>query len=224
MMRRLPTLTAGLFLALTLERVSNFTRATMGASPVNAWLFSAGLACAVYLSAYYSRATGATARKGKRKTPRLFRWNVRTFARLALVVFIVADGAFNLADALRTLIETGQTAYLPFGVAYGVFPTLAAGLLGMLQGYVDRLPHKKRKTGAAGVDWANGVRSVQAWLQTRTQKAAPVVQQVQASGYACGWGCGRSFETLQGRAGHMKACVKRNGHEVEHLQKAQVAK
>jgi len=216
MMRRLPTLTAGLFLALTLERVSNFTRATMGATPINAWLFSAGLACAVYLSAYYSRAAGATARKGKRPKRVILRWNVRTFARVALVVFIVADGAFNLADALRSLYETGQTAYLPFGIAYGVFPTVAAGLLGMLQGYVDRLPHK-RKTNTPGVDWANGVRSVQAWLQTRTQKAAPVVQQVQASGYACGWGCGRSFETLQGRAGHMKACENRNGHEAEHV-------
>lgn len=205
MMRKLPTITAALFLLLTLERVAGFTAEIMGASAINAFLFSGGLAVAVYVSAYYSRSSAASApaRKGKRRLPRVFRWNARTFARLALAVFIVCDGLFNLAHALRNVAEPAYTA---FAVVYGIFPTLAAGLLGLLQGYVDKLPHKRTH----GVDAAQVVASVRAWIAERRTRSAEPEPVAPVGLFVCACGC--TFGTQQGRAAHMRHCVKRNGH------------
>jgi len=139
MIRRLPTITAALFLALTLGRVASFTHSVMGAGWPNAVLFSAGMAVAIYTAAYFSRASGVM-RKARKTKRRKVRMNARQFARIALIAFIACDGAFNLADSLRSLVDA---AYMPFAIVYGIFPTLAAGLLGMLQGYVDRLPKRK---------------------------------------------------------------------------------
>lgn len=165
--RRLPTITAALFLALTLERVASFTRDLMGADPLNAILFSAGMAVAIYTAAYYSRASaGLSTTKARKTKRRKVRMNARQFARLALIAFILCDGAFNLADSLNSLTND---AYMPLAVVYGIFPTLAAGLLGMLQGYVDRLPHKRAST-------AQVVADVRAWLATKAQKGARVEQ------------------------------------------------
>ena len=55
------------------------------------------------------------------------------------------------------------------------------------------------------------------------QTAAAPVAELAPLAYACGWGCGRTFDKLQSRAAHMRKCGKRNGHEPEHVSVSTVA-
>ena len=127
-MRKLPTLIAYTFIALTLTRVADYV-AYMFKAGWLAWIFSIGLGVAVYLSSYFTRRT-----QQEEKTPAR---NRRYIAMLSLVLFILADGYFNLVEVLRTASVVSGWQNIGIWI-YGLFPTVAAFLMGLLQGYIDR--------------------------------------------------------------------------------------
>ncbi len=133
-MRRAPTLLVGLFLAIQITRVAQFAADGMGAG-ILGWIFSAGLAFGVFVSSYWMRVSAGKA-DGSAEDIRSQR--TRRSALVSLVLFVAVDGFFNVVEVLRTL--TDKSLLLP-AVVYGVWPTLASGMLGWLQGNVDRLPH-----------------------------------------------------------------------------------
>jgi hypothetical protein len=97
------------------------------------WMFSVGMGVAVFVTSYYSR-VAISAKDGKEDKRSI---RVRTIAMTGLLFFVVIDGYFNVVEVLRTLLI--PDLYYP-ALVYGAFPTVAAALLGILQGYVDRLP------------------------------------------------------------------------------------
>ncbi len=127
-MRRFPTIIAFVFISLTLSRVADYVDAKFHAGSWS-WVFSAGMALAIFISSYYTRKTV----KEEKTTNRNRRWA----AWISLVFFVAADGYFNLAEVLRAAeVMTGWLAAGPW--IYGAFPTGAAVLMGILQGYLDR--------------------------------------------------------------------------------------
>lgn len=128
MTKRIPTLIAFVFISLTLARVVDYVNAKFHAGGL-AWLFSGGLALAIFISSYYTRKTV----KDEKTTNR----NRRYAAWTSLVFFVATDGYFNLAEVLR--VAEPMTGWLAAGPwIYGLFPTAAAVLMGILQGYIDR--------------------------------------------------------------------------------------
>lgn len=144
-MRKLPTYIAALFLTVTLWRVAGFAGELLKADGLG-WVFAIGLGAAIYLSAYHDR-EHITIKDGREEDRRSS--NTRKSAKKNLVFFLLVDGFFNLAKSLLDVIppDTVFTIWLQYSgaVIYGVFPTIAAALLGELQGYVDRLPYVERK-------------------------------------------------------------------------------
>jgi hypothetical protein len=144
MSRKLPTLVAAAFLAIQLQRVADFVAAGLNAGPFLGWAFAVGLAAAVFVSSYWTRQsiTRKDGEEDKRDQ------QARSVARSSLIVFVLLDGSFNLAETLRVLAD--QSLFW-FAVIYGVSPTVAAAWLGTLQGRIDRLPVPPRKSRVGGL-------------------------------------------------------------------------
>lgn len=140
-MKKLPLILAGGFLFITLARVAAFSANSMQAGFLG-WIFATGLGLAVFVSAYFTRVSvtdksGAEARRSR---------YARIIATVNLVLFVVVDGFFNLAEVLLNVTDPNlQVA----AWTYGIFPTVAAALLGALQGAVDRLPTPPRRESFA---------------------------------------------------------------------------
>jgi hypothetical protein len=127
--RKLPTILAGLFLAITLERVANLVSGPIGSPIVLAYLYAGAMGAMIYTAMYWSRTQ-----------------TLRHAALIVAAVFVIADGAFNLFETLRS--ADTSTWYLLVGAwVYGLLPTCAAGLAGWLQGKIDKLPPVQHKPG-----------------------------------------------------------------------------
>jgi hypothetical protein len=131
-MRKLPYALVATFLTITLARVAEFSGSAMQAGWLG-WPFSIGLGVAVFASAYNLRVHLENSAGEESPLSK----NVRRWALVALLLFMAADGAFNLWDVLASVTapELQAAAYV-----YGLFPTVAAAVLGLLQGALDKLP------------------------------------------------------------------------------------
>lgn len=132
-MRKLPTVLAFAFIAITLWRVGQFAQARMYGGWVG-WLFSIVLGAGVFVSAYFTRSaiTKDTGEDARSKA-------ARDIAMMCLVICVAADGLFNLAETWLT-VQPADTLLIVATVIYGTLPTIAAAIFGMLQGRIDRLP------------------------------------------------------------------------------------
>jgi hypothetical protein len=137
MTRRLPTILAAGFIVITLTRVAEFAATRMQAGWPG-WVFSIGLGAGVYMAAYWTR-DSITIREDGREDRRS--QNVKDWAWGALVLFVLADSLFNLAEVWQS-VKPAREDWLMIAatVLYGLFPTVAAAILGALQGHIDRLP------------------------------------------------------------------------------------
>ncbi len=134
-MRRLPTLLAMTFIGITLTRVAVLASGPLGAGWLG-WLFAVGLGAGVYLAAYWMKVSDA---------------GTKAAASMTLAFFVLADLAFNNAEVYRHMAAQGtweDWMLRVAGLVYASFPTLAAALLGWLQGRVDRLPPAPMRKGA----------------------------------------------------------------------------
>jgi hypothetical protein len=140
-MKKSPLALSAFFLAITVYRTAMFAADGLALD----WLgmaFAVGIAVGVYVSAYFIR----------RRETALWAW-------LALPAFMLVDLAFNMLEVVRTLSTANfvpndanflnmSSADIRFsmqwaGIAFGMFPTLATALLGLMQGGADK------------IDWTN---------------------------------------------------------------------
>ena len=202
-MRKLPQVLAVLFLAITLSRVASLAGNGLGAGLLG-WFFSAGLGAGVFISAYWLRVEA-----------------LRRKALTALAFFLLCDLVFNAAEVYRHMLASGAWSdgiLRVAGIIYACFPTLAAALLGWLQGGIDRLP----PTPARRTALIPRIRvAAAAWFDTTFPQAAPQpAAEAQADAqaapqtaprallatrsYEC---CGRSFPSQQSFAAHRRHCA-----------------
>lgn len=209
-MRRLPTVLAILFLAVQINRVASFS-GTLGAGLIFAWIFSVGLALGVFVSAYWTRES-ITIKDGKNEDRRAA--NVRKNANLWLVVFVIADGLFNLADVLNHVPPGSGLVTIIAAWIYGLFPTIATAGLGKLQGLIDRLPIPPGgKKGIADVvrellldligDNSQQAKDTPATETPETQPAEPEPAPAPQKKYKCDL-CGEVLYSASAKAHHIR--------------------
>lgn len=137
MIRRLPTILAAAFIVITLTRVAEFAADRMRAGWPG-WVFSIGLGAGVYMAAYWTRDSITIREDGKEDRRSK---SVKEWAWLALIMFVLADSLFNLAEVWQSVQPpAGDWLMIVATGLYGLFPTVAAAILGALQGHIDRLP------------------------------------------------------------------------------------
>lgn len=204
-MRRMPTLLALSFVGITLARVAALAGGTLGAGLLG-WPFAVGLGLGVYLCSYWLKVSD-----GK----------TRAAAMVSLVFFAISDLIFNLSEVYRGMLANGtwNDALLRLaGIVYAAFPTLAVGLLGWLQGNVDRLPPAPMRKGAI-------LPRIKLWFAAQIDSATPqaAAQDSQMIGaaaqpalaapeaarslriYECA--CGRTFASQPSYAAHRRHCT-----------------
>jgi hypothetical protein len=204
-MRRLPTILAGTFIAITLARVAALAQGPLGAGFLG-WLFAVGLGAGVYTASYWLKVSDV---------------NTQRAALAALGFFVIADLVFNGAEVYRHMLASGAWADWMLrgaGAIYAVFPTLAAGLMGWLQGRVDRLPPAPMRKGAilpriklwfaAQLDLATPQAAVQD-SQVIEAAAQPAIAAPEAARrlrvYTCA--CDAEFASQQSYAAHRRHCA-----------------
>jgi hypothetical protein len=129
-MKRLPLILGLIFISVTVHRVALFS-----GGGFNGWAVALALAIGVFLSAYF------TEMKTTSKP-----------ALVALVAFVLVDGLFNVSEVLKWSVEQGrwdfalkfseQSSIYIYRFAdplYGIFPTLAAAMLGWLSKAAEKL-------------------------------------------------------------------------------------
>lgn len=134
--RKLPTLLALAFVSITLARVSHFADVHMHAGFLGS-LFALCMGVSVFVVSMQTR-EHITIKDGVKEDRRSR--NARKIAWCVLVPLVLAEGLFNLADVLSELGANEPVHIQIAAWVYGLFPTLIAAGLGMLQGFLDRLP------------------------------------------------------------------------------------
>lgn len=171
-MRKLPMLLSAVFLAIQLRRVADFVANGLNAGQFLGWAFALGIGAGVFVSAYWTRQS-VTRQDGEQdKRDR----QARRSAWWSMVLFVILDGTFNLAETLRVL--TDQSLYW-YAVIYGVSPTVIAAGLGSLQGRIDRLPVPPRKSRSGNV-----LDAIARWLERSISAATPQEQAPQVAANA----------------------------------------
>ncbi len=198
-MKRLPLILGLIFISVTVHRVALFS-----GGGFNGWAIALALAIGVFLSAYFS----------EMKT-------TSKPALIALVAFVLVDGLFNVSEVLKWSVEQGRwdfalkfsddTRIYIYRLAdplYGVFPTLAAAMLGWLSRATERLMVNRRGNWKDRLlngitDWLLGSDAMQthANAQTHKGKASELPQ-----AFLCE-ACEREFATVQALSAHLRFCV-----------------
>jgi hypothetical protein len=143
-MRKLPMILSAVFLAIQLSRVADFVAVGLSAGQFLGWMFAIGIGVGVFVSSYWTRQSINRADEKEDKRDK----RARGAAWMSLIMFILLDGTFNLAETLRVLVDQSLRLY---AIIYGVSPTIIAAALGSLQGRIDRLPVPPRKSRTGSI-------------------------------------------------------------------------
>lgn len=156
LLRNAPTWSVIIVLFIQLQRVADFGH-SIGAGWL-AWVYAIFLAFTIYALSYwvgrlYYEVTADP--EDKRRHAQQMRL-AKTYERarftssLWLVLFIGIDGWLNLAETMAKL-PADVLEWQRYGaLVYGVFPTLAAFGLGMLQSMIDKIPAGPSRQSFAG--------------------------------------------------------------------------
>lgn len=123
-----------ILLFLQVSRVAHLLESKLDTSYINALAFSLAIAWAISVA---SRWTRTEREQGEAKKEQSRVSELRVSAYIALFFFVFVDGLLNLTDVLNgsKLVELDWVRWF-----YGLVPTIAAALLGMLQGRIDKFP------------------------------------------------------------------------------------
>jgi len=236
-LRKTPTYLALLMIAITLARVAHFADAHMHAGLLG-WVFALCLGASVFFVSMQTKehiTIKENAKEDRRSS------NARLVAWVVLIPVLLADGLFNLADTLAALDANPNTTILVAAWVYGLFPTLLAAGLGMLQGYLDRLPTPPQKRvhpmqTLTNLLYARLMQTLEPPMQATQApvqlvvatpakvkalpvqtEAAQIVTGLLATCRACGWESNKTYATERAKsnaiAAHSRACKPRkNGH------------
>lgn len=194
-MKRLPLILGLIFISVTVHRVASYS-----GGGFNGWIVALGLAVGVFLSAYFTE----------------MKTTIKP-ALLMLVFFVIVDGLFNLNEVLKWSVEQGRWDFaLKFSDStsiyiyrfsdpiYGVFPTLAAAMLGWLSKAAERLMVNRKGNWKDRL--LNGMTD---WLLGSTEQTHATHMQTHEkalSVYLCE-SCEREFATVQALSAHLRFCV-----------------
>lgn len=135
-MRRAPLVLAAVFLLVQIAGLEQYAAARLGSRDWRGLAFAVALELSIFGASYWTRQsiTAKNDKSDKRDT------NTRAAAIVTVIIFMLASGTLNAAKTLGDF--TGKSFSLDWygALLFGVCPTIFAAMLGVLQGYVDRLP------------------------------------------------------------------------------------
>lgn len=218
-MKKIPLLLGALFISLTQSRVRDFVAGELKADLFQSSLFSVGLVIAVYVSAYWTldyATRGDTPTKKSRDVSRI--------AWASLIFFSTIDGFFNLMEVNAQASpswEINSANWIAVQI-YGLFPTLAAVLLGVLQSRIDKLPAGSQRYNLSLTARKVLVGAVEKFAKragiplTAKRSASEATQPSKKSRkksvkYICV--CGKPFPSQPAYAGHKRHCKETPGAE-----------
>jgi len=135
-MRKTPLYIAGIFLLVQVSGLAGYAISAGGMGDFRGWLFALALECGVFVAAYWTRQSVT------RKDEKIDRRDqgARISALAVLIVFLIASGFLNTAKAIRDLPVDADALARISAYVFGIIPSLFATVLGIMQGFVDRLP------------------------------------------------------------------------------------
>src|SRR5690242_607759 len=136
LMRKLPTYLAATFLLVQINGLAAYAAGLLK-SPVGGLLFSLALETAIFGSAYWTR--NSITRKDGDVDPRDA--GTKRIAWVVLVAGLIVSGLLNTAKTMAGLSANASDLDRIAAALFGMCPTLFAAGLGVLQGFIDRLPH-----------------------------------------------------------------------------------
>ena len=221
MLRNAPTWSVVIVLLIQLQRVADFGH-SIGAGWL-AWVYAFFLAFTIFTLSYwvgrlYYEVTAEPDDKHRyaqqmalsRKYER-----ARFTSSLWLILFIAIDGWLNLAETMAKL-PADVLEWQRYGArVYGVFPTLAAFGLGMLQSMIDKIPAGPSRQSFAGrfaeralATLLPAVSDAPANSATLSDAGNPAVSEIQrrsAKLFRCE--CGWTGTSPQAYSGHCRQCA-----------------
>jgi hypothetical protein len=140
LMRKLPTYLAATFLLVQINGLAAYAAALLK-SDIGGLLFSLALEAAVFGSAYWTR-DSITRKDGVKVTRDA---GVKRSAWVVLIAGLIVSALLNTAKTMAGLSANASDLDRIAAAFFGMCPTLFAAGLGVLQGFVDRLPHVQGK-------------------------------------------------------------------------------
>jgi hypothetical protein len=136
LMRKAPLVIAAVFLLVQITGLAQYIAARMGVVDIRSTGYAVGLETAIFCAFYWTRQS-ITRNDGKQDKKDV---NTRRAALAVGILFMLASGTLNTFKMLADY--TGEKYALDWwgALLVGVSPTLFAAVLGILQGFVDRLP------------------------------------------------------------------------------------
>ena len=206
-MRKAPLILSGFFIFVTLSRVARFS-AAMGDADLSI-AFAAGLGITIFIASYWTQYSGNTnpsdAENHKITQAVKFAWVV-------LIISTLIDGAFNLAHVLHEHALAWDT------FIYGIAPTTAALLLGVLQARIDVLP--KLRTGSKLSLWPAFTKAVERGLNNFGARAKQLQDELEAAQTKIGrlQETAKQFKPLQKECQDLQAQNKAMQADLESVQ------
>ena len=221
LLRNAPTWSVVIVLLIQLQRVADFGH-SIGAGWL-AWVYAFFLAFTIFTLSYwvgrlYYEVTATPDDKHKyaqqmalsRKYER-----ARFTSSLWLILFIAIDGWLNLAETMAKL-PADVLEWQRYGaLVYGVFPTLAAFGLGMLQSMIDKIPAGPSRQSFAGrfaeralaalLPAVSDAPAKSATLSDAGNPADSEIQRRSAKLFRCE--CGWTGTSPQAYSGHCRQCA-----------------
>jgi len=135
-MRKLPIILAIVFMLVQVSGLSSYATMHLGSDVMLGRLFALALEAAVFGCSYWMRQS-ITRKDGTRDKRDYL---TQTGALVGALVFVVVSGALNTAKTLTDLPADHTEIDYNSALIFGIFPPVAAALLGIMQGLIDRLP------------------------------------------------------------------------------------
>lgn len=135
-MRKFPLIIAAVFLVVQITGLTDYAVSYGGLVEWRGGLFALALEAGIFGAAYWLRQS--VTRKDDKADKRDL--SSRIAAACGLVLFLFASGFLNTAKSLKDLPDTAGQLDLISAYVFGITPTLFATVLGVMQGFIDRLP------------------------------------------------------------------------------------
>jgi hypothetical protein len=135
-MRKFPLIIAAVFLVVQISGLTDYAVNYGGMKDWRGGLFALALEAGIFGAAYWLR-QNVTRQDGKTDKRDI---GARLAAFGGLFLFLLASGYLNTAKSLKDLPEFAEQLDVISAYVFGIVPTLFATVLGVMQGFIDRLP------------------------------------------------------------------------------------
>jgi hypothetical protein len=148
-MHKSPLIVAAVFLFVQVWGLADYSAVHLGGSIPRGWLFALALESGIFFAWYFTRQNVTVRKERKQKTMNQRKdKRARIAAFSTAILLLVISGYLNTAKSIADLPKIYTAWDYISALVMGIMPTMAASVLGYLQGNIDRLPYVAGKSAA----------------------------------------------------------------------------